>query len=1245
MTIFSQAPYYDDYNPAKAYHQILFKPGVSVQARELTQIQSIIQNQIKTFGNHIFKHGSIVIPGNSTANLTLPYIKLVDGTTDVLTLIGSTGVGQTSGVTFVIKNAIGATESDPSTLYVGYISGSGQVVANEIILIGAGALALTVANTVGLNTAIGIGASASVNEGVYYVNGYFASVAKQTVIIGKYTSTPTTHVLLKINETIVTSDTDQTLLDPANGSFNFSAPGADRFKLSLILTTLPVATPIGSNITDDYIELMRFSDGVLEEHARYPKYNELEKALARRTFDESGNYVVRGLKVSAREHLKTKYNNGQFTVAQGGDAEQFVVNIDDGKAYIEGFENTTLSKQAFSINKARTAAHINSRTINVNPSFGQYLFVTNIFSLPNIVTRETVKLFTFATGVQVGTAKIIAIDFHDTGSITQHFISKFFITDILMTGGASLENIGYIKSSTNVDIGIVLQKLAILGSGANFIKDEAITVTGIGRSGVVWKWDKSNNELYIYRNSANLNPIINDLITGTNGTGVITEISSVGNFGGNSSVIQLPFSAPKNIGTVGVSYKVFKYISGVTSLNTATLGIGNTVGITIDPLEIGNITAVGPNGSISVANCTLDSSGHNITITDTWAANLPIAVIVAVSKVGIPSKTKTLVPNTQEEGLTPGVSVLLAQADIFKLNSVISTTMGDVTNHYKLDNGQRDFAYLRGRLILVGLPVTGTLTVNYEYFSHHGTGDFFGPESYSVALTDDYELIPNFKSPSDGRFYKLASSIDFRPRENSAGDGYDSLSDMLIPQSRFSSIVDFYIPQIVIVALDKSSKIRIIYGTPKEIPVAPNIPLDILVLARLFIPAYTRRTKDIRITIPKNRGYTMAGLGRLEKRVMNIENFALLSMSEKNTINFDVVDAATGLNRFKSGYLVESFDNPDTISNLGNLEFSVTYTGSGIIPQIERQLIDMTLKTTNNIQLGDSNMVYTLPYTEITFAKQPLSSNQTNLNPFLSFGWTGYMELVPSFDNWVETEYLPMHINDAQTQTTEIHRSYDWQPTAGALIQFTPAPPPIINKTTINVFRTVPGPVIVPITSTGGGDTDNSSFVDSGWVDDSGQAMMDVQDVGESVSGNFAPSDFGSDAGPGDSGGDSGKIICTEFYRTGVISRELWRADIKYSKNNFSEQTMRGYHFWGRSIVKLIRRYKIFAKLIVYPTRWFAEDIAYKMGVKNSKPNIKGMIIREVFFKPISWFIGVFVKKVEWKSLFKGEYTVRSEQK
>jgi hypothetical protein len=59
-TILNASPYFDDYSEDKNFHRVLFRPAVAVQARELNQIQSIAQNQIERFGNHIFKDGSVI---------------------------------------------------------------------------------------------------------------------------------------------------------------------------------------------------------------------------------------------------------------------------------------------------------------------------------------------------------------------------------------------------------------------------------------------------------------------------------------------------------------------------------------------------------------------------------------------------------------------------------------------------------------------------------------------------------------------------------------------------------------------------------------------------------------------------------------------------------------------------------------------------------------------------------------------------------------------------------------------------------------------------------------------------------------------------------------------------------------------------------------------------------------------------------------------------------------------------------
>ena len=76
------APYYDDFDETKQYHRMLFKPGYAVQGRELTQLQTVLQNQIERFGNHVFKNGAIVSGCPVTLDIKLNYIKILDTDTE-----------------------------------------------------------------------------------------------------------------------------------------------------------------------------------------------------------------------------------------------------------------------------------------------------------------------------------------------------------------------------------------------------------------------------------------------------------------------------------------------------------------------------------------------------------------------------------------------------------------------------------------------------------------------------------------------------------------------------------------------------------------------------------------------------------------------------------------------------------------------------------------------------------------------------------------------------------------------------------------------------------------------------------------------------------------------------------------------------------------------------------------------------------------------------------------------------------
>lgn len=269
MINYNVGPYYDDFDPTKNYHRILFQPGRAVQARELTQSQTILQNQISQFASAIYSQNTPVSGGNLTTNLKCNYIKLLSTyggssitAADFLnkTITDSTGTINARVIATSEATGNATVAGDPPTLIVTYLSGTQFSDAMDIY-VKTNATSAPKATSIGVSggsTSVGSSSVASISAGVFYVvNGYntvtnadgttsqysignFVNVLPQTVILNKYDSSPALRVGLNITESTVTSSQDLTLLDPASGASNFEAPGADRYKITLTLETRPL---------------------------------------------------------------------------------------------------------------------------------------------------------------------------------------------------------------------------------------------------------------------------------------------------------------------------------------------------------------------------------------------------------------------------------------------------------------------------------------------------------------------------------------------------------------------------------------------------------------------------------------------------------------------------------------------------------------------------------------------------------------------------------------------------------------------------------------------------------------------------------------------------------------------------------------------------------------------------------------------------------------------------------------------
>ena len=275
------SPYYDDFSEDSLYHRVLFRPAYSVQARELTQMQSILQNQIERIGSHFFKEGAVVIPGQTGFDVTYSYVKIqatfVDTNTVTHTvenfrtsLIGKKLTGATSEVVAKIVGSQAAEGSNDLTLFVKYeksgtaaggttnkqFSNGESLTIDSQLAYTSGSTTYTFdpadqVATTSASAATGTGSSASIQKGIFYIRGSFVQTTTQTIILDAYNNTPSYRVGFLVTESLVTPEEETALLDNATGSTNFAAKGAHRLKYSLTLTKKALGTADDA----DFIEL------------------------------------------------------------------------------------------------------------------------------------------------------------------------------------------------------------------------------------------------------------------------------------------------------------------------------------------------------------------------------------------------------------------------------------------------------------------------------------------------------------------------------------------------------------------------------------------------------------------------------------------------------------------------------------------------------------------------------------------------------------------------------------------------------------------------------------------------------------------------------------------------------------------------------------------------------------------------------------------------------------------------------
>lgn len=1060
----------------------------------------------------------MVIPGQISLDTEYHYVKIQPTynaeaiETYIADFEGQVITGGTSGMTALVLKVEHATGTDPTTLYVRYTNsgtnGTTKVFANAEVIIPTVGKSVTTSSS----SATGTGSAAAIERGVYYVNGYYVLCDAQTLLLDKYTNSPNYRVGLTIDEQKIIPEDDDTLLDNAQTSFNYAAPGAHRYFIDLILSKLsPTSTS-----DDNFIELLQTTDGIVNKQIVNTAYAELEKTLARRTYDESGNYTVSDFTIDVREHRNnnrgqyagatpTPYligdivtNAGHTYVAKNsatslntpapthlsgsawdgasftgvnwlyneapaynrgvyldGDAAKLAIGLEPGKAYIQGFEVEKVAKEYVAVDKARDFVSVNNAVIPA--TVGNYVLVNNLNNLPNYETFATVDLYDRITdsagrgtpvGTKIGTCRVRGVEW-DNGTIgSVAAIYKLFVFDVVMIAGKDFNR--HVKSfyysggsaplSFTADISPVTTQLV---GTYTYV---TTTITGQGTS---FQTDLSEGD-YIYL-GLELRRVVTitaqetlTVDTAPTATGLTIKLVKTAVYEPQNTGLVFPFpyyaikSVRSSINQNDNSYTVSGKITGTTTtaggvgnaeltLSSSSCGggtfasiadndnylcVNNATGAVVLPLSI---VPSGPNLTIGFASPTYDNKSFTVSV----AINKAGATLTERSKATA-STTKTF--DTLAEATTK--VLMLGKADLIKVTSIKmksgdfvssgSTYSIDISDRFTIDSGHRDSHYDIARLNLIpsfNAP-EAPVEVTFDYFTH-GAGDYYTVNSYPADVR--YEDI----TP------ELRDAIDFRPTISDDGVTFTlDTSSNHIPKRGIDVRSDFtyYLGRRDKIALNFAGVFSDVVGISALNPGLPEDPSLSMVLYNLSIEPYTFSTEVGSVQVNKidNKRYTMRDIGKLEKRIDNLEYYTSLSLLEQQTESLAITDAA-GLSRFKNGFIVDAFTGHG-VGETTSLDYlcSVDAENAELRPFFTMDNVNLIEKNTNDAGRATANYklygdVITLPVLEhVKLVEQKYASRLENINPFAVFTFLGDVKINPSSDEWFEVDRRPDIIQNVE---------------------------------------------------------------------------------------------------------------------------------------------------------------------------------------------------------------------------------------
>ena len=988
-TDFNVSPYFDDYDPEKNFHRVLFRPAVPVQARELTQLQTILQNQVERFGDNIYRQGTIIKGCSLSFDFNYMYIKIndlqVDGQTTLVSDYANGYVQDSANLKAEIVNYVQGLESqdpDLSTLFVKYIntgtggkkayansdvltvyardysiqsitiSSAGTLYNNTDVIVftsntGTGASAnlvtyangsirdvvitdggsgyttaptLTITTSTGSSGAltalnyiaeirvanssftapVGTGAAVTVTDGIIYQRGHFVRVEEQTTIASKYTNQPDGVALgFVTDESIVNNSVDSTLLDNAQGYSNYTAPGAHRLKLTPSLVAISTANA-ASNA--EFLSILEFQNGTITKRKTGTEFNSISSELAKRTREESGNYVVRPFSIYTEE--KTS-NTTHLNLA-----------VSSGVGYVDGFRSEITGTVRVPVRKGTDTTTSNNQTISTN--FGNYVVVNEVLGNFDFSTGSNVNLRdTAATdstdnfggdptspGSIIGTAKVKSFMYESGTPGTSSCRYRLYLFNIVMTPGKvfssvrSVQVTGGVADVVLVDGSAELRESSydslIFSSGASavsFFSNEQFIYRKVGSTSILGSGVASvqltGSEEFPYTASSTLNDTqeLDFIVIPTANAHSSTNLTGTVTTSGNSVTgTATEFIADLDVGDyVKFSGNNSYYrVSTISSATQMTIEGGTGPAVSANTISYAFPKNIPIRLDRGTANVSIDSNGNTASIfVGSTISGTTSATVYFNSKVdGASPKAKSVVKSVYVKLSTDKISAntkgpwSIGVPDAYKLVGVYvgsSNTYSNSTTNYassfELITGQTDNIYGLASIrkkpgSSLSLTATNNLLVRVDLFTH-GSGYYLSTESYPVddattplpANKIRTEDIPYYLSPRDNKYFNLRDSIDFRPivanTANAAATSVagatvdpastETLSGTLYfptPNESFEADITHYLRRIDTIVIDGYGSVSVVEGKPELTPIAPRATDGTMKLGTVIVPPY-----------------------------------------------------------------------------------------------------------------------------------------------------------------------------------------------------------------------------------------------------------------------------------------------------------------------------------------------------------------------------------------------------------------------